>query len=64
MFQYVRLTDDQRKDDVSFATLVLNLVEDDNIVLEEIPTYGTSEFWSDVGGSAGLVLGLNQSRNM
>jgi len=57
--QYVRLTDSQAKAPLSFATLVLNLVEDSNIVLEETPTYGTSEFLSDVGGSAGLVLGLN-----
>ena len=41
------------------ASMVLNLAEQTNIIYEEVASYTRYEFLADVGGSAGLFLGLS-----
>ncbi|CAG5110088.1 Oidioi.mRNA.OKI2018_I69.chr2.g4528.t1.cds [Oikopleura dioica] len=45
--------------DMSMNSIVINLAEETNVLEEEQATYTTPQFISDVGGSAGLVLGIN-----
>ena len=40
------------------TSMVLNLAEQTNIIYEELASYTKNEFLADVGGSAGLFLGL------
>ena len=42
-----------------YATVVFNLAEDENIESIEEGTYDLAEFVADIGGAAGLVLGMN-----
>ena len=49
----------RQSSDMSLTSIVLNLAEDTNVLLEEIATYPTTQFISDVGGLAGLVLGIS-----
>ena len=42
-----------------YATAVFNLAEDQNIELTEETTYDLTELIADIGGAAGLILGLN-----
>ena len=42
-----------------YATAVFNLAEDQNIELVEETTYDLTELIADIGGAAGLILGLN-----
>ena len=49
----------RQNSDMSLTSIVLNLAEDTNILEDEIPTYPTYQFISDVGGLAGLVLGIS-----
>lgn len=39
--------------------MVIRLAENPNYIIKEVATYTFEEFMADVGGSAGLILGLN-----
>ena len=46
-------------DDIDITSMVVRLAEMPNYSITEIPQYSFEEWLSDVGGSAGLILGLN-----
>ena len=46
-------------DNVAVTSMVLNLAEQTNKVFEEIADYTSDQFLAEIGGSAGLFLGLS-----
>ena len=44
---------------LSDTTILVRLSEKTNVIYNELPSYSYAEVMSDVGGAAGLILGLN-----
>ena len=49
----------EKSQEISLCSIILNLAEDTNVVLEQKATYPANMFISDIGGSAGLILGIS-----
>ena len=47
----------EKSSEISLCSIILNLAEDTNVIFEQKATYPANMFISDIGGSAGLILG-------
>ena len=52
----------EKSSEISLCSIILNLAEDTNVIFEQKATYPANMFISDIGGSAGLILGKSQVR--
>ena len=48
----------EKSSEISLCSIILNLAEDTNVIFEQKATYPANMFISDIGGSAGLILGM------
>ena len=52
----------EKSSEISLCSIILNLAEDTNVIFEQKATYPANMFISDIGGSAGLILGKPRVR--
>lgn len=52
----------EKSSEISLCSIILNLAEDTNVIFEQKATYPANMFISDIGGSAGLILGKSRVR--
>ena len=51
----------EKSSEISLCSIILNLAEDTNVIFEQKATYPANMFISDIGGSAGLILGIHKN---
>ena len=68
LFQYIRVSEKRNQDvhrflnisnDIEIASMVLKLSDEVKVIFQEQPKYSRSELLANMGGTAGLVLGLS-----